>query len=561
MKERGRNFFASGLTVVFLFMVIMSLGIFNERKDFLFAPGQFNEYYENPGHYDLNPRNPGNYTGYVRYGYPFEDSGFVVHSSYYFPGVPCSETDGGLDLYHRGELFGGYIHDYCKNENTLVEWTCGEGHAVIADRIGEKAGDSFVKLEKSCDCVDGICATQENKIYCFSGNCKGWEFPIDEIEHDLHMDGTLSFLKNDKYQMFVPFIQSKVCVFQNFNIGMNGQVLSLSSPKCYVIHKDHQDWWTDKYAGVYDVVSIGGNLFGAIHGETFNWYDPYPSCVPNKIGYPRQECDDTSYSWSYFGTPSFVKFSFDDWQDTFDGEEVYKLYRPEVQLGPGLDPSTKLYEGYDRISNGIRSPTFLLKDDYLYTYFLEREIGKDAKVQVARSQIIGNELVGFEKYSYGWWKKGTCTNDFCKDLTGEQWAGILTATHDILPSQKDLSSLPSDTFSYAIDPTFKVVYVKDKDIYLSLEDSYRVDKSGRHHRGIAYRTSETGIGGWSLPIILIEKECGYNKCSRYPFYGTPVNLELTSTQEINSDGFYVFYSDAWQDNPHRKIMHVKVSLE
>lgn len=69
----------------------------------------------------------------------------------------CLETDGGFNIFQKGTISGDYEpagrDDFCSDENTLVEHTCGIGDKLIGPAA------NFKTEIVTCDngCTDGAC--------------------------------------------------------------------------------------------------------------------------------------------------------------------------------------------------------------------------------------------------------------------------------------------------------------------------------------------------------------------------------------------------------------------
>ena len=438
--------------------------------------------------------------------------------------------------------------------------------------ISEKIGHWFNDRNSRCNLGISL------HVECSDPECLGRVFPLPRQAIDIHpqgwwpdIDGPVSLLRDgDTVEIFLPHVYSRVCVMSPPERDQQGLVTGVGTPRCYRAYEANTgNWWAQKYGGIFDLASVGSYVFAAVHGETYN-FSPYPdypatACQPNAIAFPERGCPtDQSGTWSsYFGTPSLVRFNLSARRT--DALSRYQLHRREYQLGPTARPSQRAYAGARHLTHGLRHPTLLLDKDERYLYVFSQEMRyfeapeegaeKDrfllTRVVLAPQARPTNSAMfshGKTLSDRGTWSPA-CEATLCAELDGDDWATTAVTATDVLSEAlcPQEASGAGERWSYG----FKAVYVTDLDLYFGVESVERWQAAEQHFE-LAYRTSHDAVH-WSCPRPL----AGQGLQSLSPRQASLANAQLSSTQRVESRGFYLFFVPS--DDPTR-LRHVLLRL-
>lgn len=175
-------------------------------------------------------------------------------------------------------------------------------------------------------------------------------------------------------------------------------------------------YWSRNYYGVFDVRQDGKHIFFLNHCENKNdwgygkvWYN---SVMPQGTEFgPQDYSGDFGGGWRDYWPAYFGFVSLSAVPDVGE-DSLYKDVVREYDLGPVVWPSQPyLDSSHVKVSDGIRHPSMLIHDGYMYLYYLE-----GSAIYMARAELDGEGMPGpFYKYYDGGFTEPALPEGFSTD--------------------------------------------------------------------------------------------------------------------------------------------------
>lgn len=318
-------------------------------------------------------------------------------------------------------------------------------------------------------------------------------------------------------------------------------------------------WKRDYYgtfsAHIIKIKSLGDMVYSINHGESYNNSDlairfpssQKPPCVAvANMGYGSLPCEP-NYWWGSYN--AYISLSSMPWNYTnLIGNTKFS------DLGPITWPSNGYVESLDGGKNwikatdgGIRTPTSIIKDNYLYVYYEDLSLGKESEgrgpgIKVIRAPITDNGIdpKSFKAYYNGGFSQPSLPQGFNLPTYYNSLAARGPRSSNIFPglvrqAPKTLGTGRTDSRTINDVISFSVAKVNGTPYYLGVGHDLS--------QGTTLRLS-TDLVTWSNPTVIDGTQSdwwsGKVDLQSVPLlYPRLMNNDGDSNNDIDPQEFYV----------------------
>jgi len=318
-------------------------------------------------------------------------------------------------------------------------------------------------------------------------------------------------------------------VNDNCNLAAQGESIYSFQNQVEILYETA---WKRNYYGVYSTHLINNEIITINHAENKN-EDYFGVKYQNTIN------ADISVDDCYSGVHPGGTYS--DCFEAYNGflgmtwipytsQTNYGLTGDFNDEGPIIWPSMGYLDSSgNKVSYGLRSPSSIIHDGYIYVYYLDtayagiqESAGKRSGIKVARAPVSSGGRPGsFMNYYAGSFNQPSLPSGFNKENI-----------YDYLDEPGPLADVVLGDWESI---RFSVAKISGTDYFLGVEVRYDASNSNLH--GVYLRISKDLVQ-WSEPVLIDNTLAyeWYNQEMQYPIF---IDEGALTNSEINPDNFYI----------------------
>lgn len=292
--------------------------------------------------------------------------------------------------------------------------------------------------------------------------------------------------------------------------------------KKYIQPDDVKKWdlWKTVYYTPFAVLPAKDKMISILHGENKNnllgGKVKYTNTVkaPETVYYDNDFSTNNSENWeNYF---AFVTSAVAN-QDTLlkDGNLLSQDNGPIIWPDNGY-----LDDLEEKVSCGLRHPSAIVHDDYLYVFYIEHQQSNNtSSIKVARSPLSANAAPGsFKKYYNGSFSENALPENFDKDDRSFVYkASGMSST--IIESRNPIK--------------FTAAKLTGTPYFIGVMEE--TGQGGIHYISISVSKY---LVNWTIPMM-IEETMSENWNNGNLHYPIIYNRDFSSNMEVSPDGFFI----------------------
>jgi hypothetical protein len=313
--------------------------------------------------------------------------------------------------------------------------------------------------------------------------------------------------------------------------------------------------WLRNYNALFDValVNVAGQnkVIAAVHGENVPGYAiagdedyringtvrpytaPFAEARYDGFIYNGGTNYNPGFSWNYYG--AFVSVAHLNWTPPNFGMGTFTNIGPVVWPNPGYLES----DGFNRIIGGLRNPSIIEKDSYIYVFYKENGSG----VKVARApkanyldpmayKVYTGELLPSNPNPSDYWARSLPDGFNKNNISAFYHTPAKHKSATIIPYANEPLYSSLDTDTWAVDVAKISQLIDSKQYYLMMEFSKVSGVISADLFVVSFRLSEDLVN-WTAALP-VTTHC-YQWTNQYPKF---CNANGEDSEVVDLDNFY-----------------------